>query len=594
MTTHTDPSSPSTDAASSRWRSVANKRLLVAAIGPLLYVGMSFALMSGAWAHPSSILIGNGGDPPSYLWDLQWPAFALSHGFNPFFTFYLVAPHGTNLAWGGSLGPGILLAPFISLIGPVVLYNLLATLSLAVSAWFAQLAIYRLVPSRIGSICGAIFFGFSPYMMGHAWGHLTITMAFLPPLMLIALHEALCRQRWRFWVTGTFAGLLFAYQFVTFIETDAIVAVAMVIAAVSLIVMRPRLVRERWWYAFRASIVTGVVFLVAAAYPLRTLLFGAQRLGHGTVQNPESFVTDLVNFVVPTVTTKFIPSFLANTSTHITNGVESGGYVGAPILLVCIVTVVLFWRQIIVRVAAITAIVLMALSLGPRLRVDNTLINIPMPFAFLEHLPFMGNILAARFMGVADLCLGVLIAVFVARLCPARPRWKVPGSALVAVGFLAIVPAPLPMPIMAYSIPTYFTSHAVQKIPLGSTALVAPFDTSGADIAPQLWQAASGFRFKMPEGYVYVPSPGGPITGPLPSVLGNEMSAIELAAPGATVPEISRAARRAYRADLRAWGISTVLVGPMANESNMVKFFTALLRRPGVSSGGIYAWYGVA
>jgi hypothetical protein len=475
----------------------------------------------------------------------------------------------------------------------LIIYNLAATLSLALSAWLAQLAILRVVPSRVAAFLGALFFGFSPYMMGHAWGHLTITLAFFPPLTLLLLHETLCRQRWRPWITGTFAGVLLTFQLVTFIETVAIVVVGVVIVVVLLMLFRRRMIREKLTYATHVVWWTGVAFVISGAYPLRTLLFGAQRLGHGTVQEPESFITDVVNFVVPTETTRFVPSFIAGTSAHITNGVESGGYVGIPILLVCLLAVILLRRQLVVQVAAITGVALAIFSLGPRPRVDGSVFNIPLPFALLLHLPLFGNILAAQLLGVADLCFGVLIAAFAAHLRDVRLPWRLSGFALLAAGFFAIVPAPLPMPTQPYSIPSYFTTSAVDRIPSGSVALVAPFDTSGADISPELWQAASDFRFRMPEGYVYVPSPSGPITGPLPTPLGGEMSAIEYAPPGTALPAISRSERRIYRADIRAWGVSTVLVGPMPNENVMVEFFDRVVGRKGVVAGGVTAWYNV-
>lgn len=572
----------------------AHRGRTIAAIGPILYIGLSFALMAHAWSDPRHLLIGTGGDPDSYLWDLQWPAFAIPHGIDPFFTSYLIAPSGSNLAWGGSLGPGILLTPFVILFGPVIVYNLLATLSIAASAWFAEIAIRRFVPSRTGSIAGGLIFGFSPYMMGHAWGHLTITLAFLPPLVLLALHETLVRQQWKWWITGTLVGALFAFQLVTFIETCVIVAIASAVVVVTVAVQRFRQVRVKLPYIFKVAGGTVASFFVVAAYPLWTLLFGAQRLERGTVEPPTSFVIDLVNFVVPTVTTKFVPSFLSATSVRITNGVESGGYIGVPLLLVCVITVIVLRRQIVVRTAAITGLVLGALALGPQLHVDgHAFVGVPMPFEWLLHLPLVRNILAARFMGVVDLCVAILVAEFVALLSKSRSALKWLGSALLGVGFIAIVPAPLPLPSQNYSIPSYFTSRAIRRIPWGSTVLVAPFDTSGAEIYPQLWQAASGFRFKMPEGYVYVPTPGGTITGPVQTPLSDAMIQIEASSPATPPPILTMSQRSGYLTQLQSWGVTSVIVGPMANESTMVSFFAGLFHRSGVSEGGVVAWYAI-
>ena len=589
---------PISRANSSKFSAPPSKALLLRRrasylAGPLVYVLLSFAFTAKTWSHPTNQVVGSGGDPFDFLWALQWPAFAISHGHNPFFSTYLIAPQGTNLTWAGSTGPGILLAPFISLLGPVVVYNLIATLSLALSAWFAQLAIFRLVPSRFPAFVGGLIFGFSPYMMGHAWGHVAITMAFLPPLMLLILHEMFVRQRWRWWITGGFAGLLLAFQYLTFIETIMITALASVLVIALVAVQRPREFICRAPYALRTGLAMLVTFLIVSAYPLWTMLFGGQRLGHGTVEPPDAFVTDVVNFIVPIVTTRFAPGAFFAASSHIGGGIESGAYLGVPIISICILTTVVLWRQIVVRTAALVGIILAVLSLGPHLHVDGTIRNIPLPFDLLSRLPLVDNILAARFMGVAFLCVGILVASFIQWLRKADVRWCALGLAWLCFGLFLIIPTETPTE--PYSIPTYFTSAAVDKIPEGSTVLVAPFDWYGANDEPQLWQAASGFRFRMPEGYVYVPDPAGPgpSTGPLPTRFSLTLDAIFAAPPRSATPPITPTDRATYLAQLHAWHATTVLVGPMPNHAVMVHFFTQLLGRPSHAQGGVIAWYHV-
>lgn len=574
-------------------REKGRSRLLPAIAGPTLYVCIAFGVMGAAWANPTNTVIGSGGDPLSYLWVFQWPTFAIGHGLNPFFSEYLIAPLGTNLAWSSSTGPGIVLAPLVILLGPVLAYNLLATISLALSAWFAELLILRLVDSRAGAILGGLVYGFSPYLLGHSWGHVTITLAVLPPAALILLHEAFVRQEWHWWTTGGLAGLAVTLQFITFVETLAITAVAVIIVTILLVVQRHHLIREKVAYAWRTLLATGAAFVVLSSYPLWTLLFGAQRLGRGTVEPPDAYVTDLLNFVVPTVTTRFIPGFIASSSAHVTTGVvESGGYIGVGLLLICVFTTVRLWHSLVVRTAAITGFVLAILSLGPRLHVDGTVLNIPLPFAIFDQLPLVGNILAARIMGVTDLSVAVLVAFFIRYLRDLGIWPKLAGTALVAFGLFLQYPV-LPVPLTGYSIPRYFTSSGVDRIPQGSVALVAPYDTNGTDDAPQTWQAASGFRFKMPEGYVYVPTPNGPQTGPISTPLGSTMDAIASASPISPTPKISSADRASYEQDLRQWHVQTVIVGPTLNYSQMVHFFQTLLGRPGLNTGGVTVWYHV-
>ena len=45
--------------------------------------------------------------------------------------------------------------------------------------------------------------------------------------------------------------------------------------------------------------------------------------------------------------------------------------------------------------------------------------------------------------------------------------------------------------------------------------------------------------------------------------------------------------------ELKAWHVQTVIVGPMANQANMVAFITRVLARAPIQTGGVYAWEGL-
>ena len=58
-------------------------------------------------------------------------------------------------------------------------------------------------------------------------------------------------------------------------------------------------------------------------------------------------------------------------------------------------------------------------------------------------------------------------------------------------------------------------------------------------------------------------------------------------------PAMTPDARLAYAGDLRAWQVQTVIVGPMGNQDQMVRFFSDLLGRPPTAEGGVYVWFGL-
>ena len=75
------------------WLSLLGTPGVLLAIYGLLALG----LFGATWAHPFSQVIGDGPDPPVFIWYLRWVPFALSHGLNPLFTNYLDFPGGINL-----------------------------------------------------------------------------------------------------------------------------------------------------------------------------------------------------------------------------------------------------------------------------------------------------------------------------------------------------------------------------------------------------------------------------------------------------------------------------------------------------------------
>ncbi len=67
-------------------------------VAGLLYLALGFLLWVHAWTQGATTHTLCGcGDPALFLWFFQWPATALAHGQNPFFSTALFHPHGINL-----------------------------------------------------------------------------------------------------------------------------------------------------------------------------------------------------------------------------------------------------------------------------------------------------------------------------------------------------------------------------------------------------------------------------------------------------------------------------------------------------------------
>src|SRR5262245_43352991 len=272
------------------------------AVGLAVFVALSFLWFARTWVDPARRHAGVTGDPTAYLFALAWPKFAFAHHLNPLLTNYLVYPAGANLMWTIPPGFGVFLWPLTATIGVVPTYNLLATLSLAASAWCAQLALRRFAPGELGPFVGALFYGFSPYMTAHSTAHAMLTVAVLPPLLLLLVHEAFVRQRWPVWATGAGLGTLIAFQLSTFLELLAGGAIATALLLVALVIAYRDTLRERLRYFLTTIGVALITFLVLGGFQLWTVLFGRRNLigAKSFVHGPDVYVADLLEFVVPT------------------------------------------------------------------------------------------------------------------------------------------------------------------------------------------------------------------------------------------------------------------------------------------------------
>ncbi|HEX6492317.1 MAG TPA: hypothetical protein VF112_02330, partial [Candidatus Dormibacteraeota bacterium] len=179
-----------------------------------------------------------------------------------------------------------------------------------------------------------------------------------------------------------------------------------------------------------------------------------------------------------------------------------------------------------------------------------------------------------------------LVAVFVDDIRRRRST-AVAGAILLAAVAVTLFPR-LPFPSSAVSTPSFFTGPGVRQIPEEEVALVAPFVSSPIPDDPMLWQALSGMRFRMPGGYYQGPdSRGRRVYGPLPSTTSAVMEAIW--STGRAQP-LTVAVRRGIAADLEAWSVHDILVGPMPHRAEMTAFMSALTGRPPVESGGVAVW----
>lgn len=581
---------------------------LTAAVGLAVYLVLAALLFSSAWGSPRTTAVGLGTDPIFSIWFLRWVPFAIGHGQNPLLTNYLDYPAGANLSWSGLFPlPALVLSPVTLWFGPVVSYNLLATLGLALSAWAGFFAVRRYVTSPFAAALAGLLYGFSPALIAQSLGHPQIAIAFIPPLMLLALDEILIRQHWNYLRSGALLGALGSAQLLIGEELLAAEVIVGAAGAALLLAANRDVVAPRLNYLLRAAGVSAVVFGALSAGPLASQFLGPQPVS-GSLQPANVYVSDLLNFVVPTSLQQFAPRLAVLLSNQFSGNLsEWNAYLGAPLLALLVFGAIACSKRLVMRLSALLALILALLSLGVTLHVGGWVTPIPVAllgislvglrgwvplrallytfvglWAALSLVPGINNLLPGRLMLFVFLFAAILLAGVVDRvLLWSSVRKRALALAVVALALVPVVPR-TPYPSAGMPTPTFFASGVGSLIPDGSVALLAPY-VRGGHTEGMLWQAQSGMAFKMPEGYALIPGPRG---NPPDSALGSEMVAIE----HGELADLGPESLDRMRTDLRAWAVTSVIVGPMPHRATMVALFTELLGHVPTSRGGVELW----
>jgi len=294
-----------------------------------------------------------------------------------------------------------------------------------------------------------------------------------------------------------------------------------------------------------------------------------------------------VQQVYPGVAARYARNFTGN-------GAEQNGYLGFPLLLILAYTVWRFWSLMWVRIVAALGVVAGLLSMGPTLHIGGHPTHIPLPWAIFEHIPVFSNLVPGRLMLYAFLMAGLLLALFVDHVVRVGGRALALGAVAVAAGVVLLLPT-FHFIAAPHDDPAFFLGGGdAQRIPEGSDVLIAPFVNHPVFASVQVWQMDAGMRFRMPSGYfLQPPDPGGSdehITGPKLRPLS---SALVDVAEGHGSPVLTDSVLAAMRADLRYWRVQTVIVGPWAQQAEMVRLLTDVLGAPPQQDQGVFVWWDV-
>jgi hypothetical protein len=470
------------------------------------YLAGAFFVTSRIWIHPASL--SQGGDPQDVdqaTWFVRYAATAVSHGRLPALeTMAMNAPHGVNLMWNTSLLlPAVVVSPVTLIFGPQVALTTLLLIGFAGSAAAMFYVLRRWHASLLAAALGGALYGFSPALVNSGIGHYSLVIAMLLPL-IIDRFLRIVTGRGGPVRNGLWLGLLVAAQL--FISEESLVdtVIAALIFLAVLAISRPRQVLARVGPTLAGLATAAGVAFILGARGLWVQFHGVHANGaaatviissHNKLTNlgtlPYAFINPARSVLLHTHGTGVI----ANNYPQPLE--EYLAYLGVPLIILLLVAIVYFWRNLPIRAAGITCLLLEWLAMGskPVLPHILTLPGFLLPWSLLEHLPIVGGMVPDRLCLLADAAAAAVLAfsLDLARSGKVAPfaRWRHGAAIATGIAVIALLPV-VPSP---YGIATvdplpagWQATFAALHLSPDGRVLLAPFPYSGTSEVLR-WQA---------------------------------------------------------------------------------------------------------
>jgi hypothetical protein len=455
-------------------------------------------------------------DVQFYAWALGWWPWAVSHGVNPLFSSQIGAPHGYDLAWA-STAPSVdlLMWPVTAAFGVLVSYNVVLLLIPPVSGWACFVLARRLTGRFWPSLLAGAVYGFCPYELVHNWqGQPNLTVIALFPLMAyLALRwwDGTLKATW----FVVWLALAMALQFYTFNEAFAEMTAVL---AGGLVIGFAVAGRAAWRKVARLTGLTAIAFAGSVVLAAPYLVYSLRHYQGALTRQEPAYSLPLIRLIVPESQQMFGVAPLIRYSNHLgRTGIEN--YVGIPLIAVLVLLAVFAWRSRISRLLLIGFAFVIVLAAGPNLAVTSVRHTRRLPWAGLWSLPIARSAEPSRFIVFGVLALAIALALWLAAPVRGKPvrrkllraaRW---GLGLVAVAaiitdsptsYQAVNPIPLgyrPPATMkpANPLPAFVTQGMYRQYLRPGEIVVIVTHRGNAGM---LFQAASGFYFRIAGGYI--------------------------------------------------------------------------------------------
>jgi hypothetical protein len=340
-------------------------------------------------------------------------------------------------------------------------------------------------------LIGGYMYGFSPYMLTHLTGGPQLALVpLLPAIVLLVLRRLEASIRSRAFVL--WMALAMIAQFSISSEVLATATLFGTIAHLLAVVLLPE----------RRAALLGVGKLIIAALAVTAIVVSPYLLyfefGQHYPPGATSFSADLTSLVIS-------PSLVSLSRHHGAPALGSGteSYLGAPLLILIAWFIWQGRRNRVTWVIAGSLLVAVILALGATLFVHGHKSSIHGPWWLLRHLPVLRYAIPVRFAVFYVLPAALIVALLLS-------RWSVREPAGLAAWGLAALAVAFIVPQVGSSSfdtrivdPPFFASGAY-KAYLHPSDNVLTIPAWGPN---ERWQANTGFRFNLSDGYAGNPFP---------------------------------------------------------------------------------------
>jgi hypothetical protein len=446
----------------------------------------------------SHLLSSQPQDGSIFIWMLRWWPYAIGHHIDPLFTTAAWAPGGINLAWVTSVPAlAVMMTPLTQAFGPLSAFNVAQLAAPALASWTGYLLCRRIAGSFWPALAGGLCFGFSPDLISElGQGHPNLALTFGVPVaayLVVRLLEGSIRARW----AVPLLSIVLAVQLYLSTEVFATLTLTGVVFGVIGFALGGRALRQRLRRA-AGPVAGGYAVAVALGIPLLYVAFTRPRpykpiaftgLTHGARS-----AADFLGYVVPGRFT-----ILGGQFGHRWGRDGDPWYLGVPLILLLLLFLVTERRHRSTWLLAVGLAVTLLLSLGSSLAVFGAHI---LPWRALAAVPVLDRAQPGRLIGYVFLLAGIAMAIWLAR----PGRYRVERWVLAVAALLVIVPnATGNVWARRVPVPPLLASGAYHRyVQPGETVWVV----DGFNSRQMIWQAETGFSFRLAGGFFGVTPPG--------------------------------------------------------------------------------------